>query len=388
MKTGENTMKTKRNKSRGKWGQHLLMVFMMAIGGVCGIYIAKYMDNITESNKSIGEIYFSLALLFVGVYVAALLQIIIHEAGHLLFGRMTGYQFSSFRIGSFLWIKENGAYRLRRLTLAGTGGQCLMAPPEMINGRFPYVLYNMGGSINNFLSVVLFAGAAFLAKDIPIVTTFFMILAVIGVVVGLMNGIPMRLKEVNNDGYNAITLGKDTAALRAFWIQLKCSELSIKGVRIKDMPEEWFEMPSMEAMKNSMIAFLGVFACSRMMEQREFEKAEQTMRELLQGDTGLVGLHRSLMNTELIYCELVGENRSETLADLLSKQQKKFMKAMKNFPSVQRTEYAYALIAEKDTLKAQKIKIAFEKTAKTYPHTGDIANEWELMEYAERCQNV
>ena len=56
---------------------------------------------------------------------------------------------------------------------------------------------------------------------------------------------------------------------------------------------------------------------------------------------------------------------------------------MKTFPSVLRTEYAYALLGEKDIDKAQKIKDQFEKCAKTYPYPSDIDSERELMEIAE-----
>ena len=60
---------------------------------------------------------------------------------------------------------------------------------------------------------------------------------------------------------------------------------------------------------------------------------------------------------------------------MLDKEQKKFMKSMKNFPSVLRTEYVYALLCEKDTVKADKVKNQFEKCAKTYPYQNDVQSE-------------
>ena len=68
---------------------------------------------------------------------------------------------------------------------------------------------------------------------------------------------------------------------------------------------------------------------------------------------------------------------------MLSKEQKRFMKQMKNFPTVIRTEYAFALLCEKDLQKAAKIKARFEKCAKKYPSQIDIQSEGELMEIAE-----
>ena len=68
---------------------------------------------------------------------------------------------------------------------------------------------------------------------------------------------------------------------------------------------------------------------------------------------------------------------------MMSKAQNRFMKAMKSFPSVIRTEYALALLFEKDTQKAEAIKNTFEKVAKTYPYSQDIESERELMRIAE-----
>jgi len=316
-------MRTTKVKNKLEWRQYLPVLFMMLIGAACGYYIVEYIDGLAEAEKSNSEIVLSAAGLFVGMYLAIFVQIILHEAGHLLFGRMTGYRFSSFRIGSFMWIKDGGTIRYCRLKLAGTGGQCLMAPPESQDGKIPYILYNMGGSITNSLSAALFVGIALLTKNITVVSALFIMLAVVGAVFTLMNGVPMRLGTINNDGYNAVSLGKDLEALRSFWIQLKSNELGAKGIRIKDMPEEWLEMPSPESMKNSMVAVLSVFVCNRMMDKMEFEKASKTIRELLQMDTGIVGLHRNLITADLIYCELVGENRREKLTEMLDKKQKK-----------------------------------------------------------------
>lgn len=375
------------NKKTSKTMSFLPVLFFMLIGAVCGIFIINYIKLMETIDKSKGEIILSIVLLFLGMYVAIFLQIIIHEAGHLFFGLMTGYRFSSFRVGSFMWIKDGVKIKFCRLLLAGTGGQCLLIPPEMKDGRYPYVLYNLGGSIVNFLSTLLFAGIAILLKNISIISLLLMMLAVIGAAFALMNGIPMRLGTVDNDGYNAFSLGNSREALRSFWIQMKVHELIISGIRLKDMPEEWFELPSEEAMKNSMTAVMGVFACNRLMDQMRFEEADLIIEKLLHMDTDIVGLHRNLLVVDRIYCELVGENRQDILYNMLNKQQKKFMKLMKSFPSVLRTEYVYTLLAEKADTKAAQIKTNFDKIAKKYPYPNEIEAERELMAYAEGLYN-
>ena len=94
------------------------------------------------------------------------------------------------------------------------------------------------------------------------------------------------------------------------------------------------------------------------------------------------------MVVDRIYCELIRENRRDVLEDMLDRQQKKFMKSMKNFPSVMRTDYAYALLAEQDMTKAGTIKGRFDKKARTYPHPSEIVGERQLMIYAEQRAEI
>ena len=60
------------------------------------------------------------------------------------------------------------------------------------------------------------------------------------------------------------------------------------------------------------------------------------------------------------------------------------MKQMKTFPSVIRTEYAYALLCERNKEKAQKHLAYFEKTEKNYPYPQDMQSERELMQIADK----
>lgn len=134
------------------------------------------MDFIFSKELSFKTQIANFIFVIVGIYIVFLLQIIIHEAGHLVFGLLTGYRYSSFRIGSFMWVEENGKIRFKRLSLAGTGGQCLMSPPDMIDGKIPFVLYNLGGSFLNIITGVVF-GAAYLFCNINWYLSAFFLMA-------------------------------------------------------------------------------------------------------------------------------------------------------------------------------------------------------------------
>lgn len=354
----------------------------IVLGGVCGWLIVTYMDTADRTQTSIWQDLLDFAVLIVGMYCAFFVQTIIHEAGHLVFGLLTGYRFSSFRLGSFMWLKEDGKLRLRRLSLAGTGGQCLMVPPEMVDGKVPVVLYNLGGSLMNIGASLLFMAAYFLLGRGSTVGMLALIAAVIGIAFALMNGIPVRMGIIDNDGYNALALHKNTDAMRAFWVQLKTNEQITKGVRLKDMPEEWFAMPDDEAMKNSIVAVMGVFACNRLMDEKKLAQADEQLQRLLSMESGIVGIHRNLMVCDRIYCALVEKKDAETADQLMTPELQRFMRSMKNFPAVLRTQYTYALLCQQDAQAAEKYLDRFEKIGKHYPYPGDIVSEGELISLA------
>ena len=372
-----------KKKKKIVWQQYIGMAFMMLIGAICGFIMVWYIDNSSADTPLYQEIL-SLAGLFLGMYVALFFHMIVHEAGHLVFGLMTGYKFCSFRIASFMWLKENGKLKMKRLTLAGTGGQCLMTPPDMKDGKIPLVLYNLGGSFINIIIGALFLVGYLIFSDIPFLSPILLIFSAVGFMIAMMNGIPMRMGTVDNDGYNAFALSKNKEAVEAFWVQLKVAEQSSKGVRLKDMPAEWFAVPTDEAMKNSMVATRCVFTCNRLMDEEKFEEADALMAHLLEIESGIVGLHHDLLMCDRIYVELIGQNRTEVIASMMTKEQKKFMKAMKRFPSVLRTQYAFAVLEEKNVLKAETIKGDFDKAAKSYPYPHEIESERELMRIVDQ----
>ena len=380
-------MSQKETKKK-KIGQILIPVCFVLIGAVCGILFMKYLDRPETAGTSGGGKILTILVALVSMCAVLILQIIIHEAGHLVFGLLTGYRFISFRVYSFMWMKDNDRIRFKRMSIAGTGGQCLMAPPDLKDGKMPVQLYNYGGAIMNLIASAISGGLSLLCPAGSLFRPFLLMMLVTGIAYALLNGLPLRMSLANNDGRNAWDLARSPEAVRAFWTTMKMNELSARGVCLRDMPEEWFAVPDEEGMKNGITSSLGAVACSRLMEQGRFEEADALMERLLSQNNGIPGVLRKMLVCDRIYVELIRENRPEALEALRTKDQLKFMKSMKKYPSVLRTEYAYALLAEKDPEKAQTVMEAFEKAARTYPNPNDITIERELMETAREAAAV
>ena len=373
-------VKQKKKEKKNK-GQIIFMVLMIGAGVVLGV-ASGVRSSITGANET--EFWMGEVSLILSICLAMILQIIIHEAGHLVFGLLSGYKFCSFRIGNVMLLKEDDKWVLRNYSLAGTGGQCLMSPPDFVDGKIPVVLYNFGGCIMNVIASILFVAVAVHAGSNELVFTFSISMILIGITFALTNGIPLQVGMINNDGMNAISLGKNPAALRAFWTQLRVNEELTRGKRLKEMSPSYFAIPAESEMGDTMVATIAVFHANWLMDQVRLKEAEPYIKALLAKKTGISGLHRSILISERIYLELVVNKNVDEAIRLHDKAHEKFVKAMKTMPSIIRTEYAYALLAEKDEEKAKKILDQFEKNAKTYPYPREIEGERELI---ARVQN-
>lgn len=367
----------KKNKNKGKLKRLIPTMGFMLLGGICGMLMVLYGGLFDYESSEIS--LSSFAVMFVAMYIAMYIQIAVHEAGHLIFGLASGYEFCSYRLGKLMWVKQNGKLSFKRYSLSGTGGQCLMSPPEIKDGKMPVVLYNLGGSIMNLFAAAVSVILFLLLRDAPVVSTIFLMSTVIGVFFAALNGIPMRLGTIDNDGYNALSIRKNKNSMRSFYIQLKLvTELS-EGKRLKDMPEEWFPVPSDEEMKNSMSATVGVLCCNRLMDTQSFTEAQGLMEHFLSIDSGIVGVQKNLLLCDILYCELMGENRKEKIDELLTKDMKKILKARINNPAALRTQYAYSLICQNNEKAAAKIKKRFDKIIASYPYSGEAESERELL---------
>jgi len=232
-----------------------------------------------------------------------------------------------------------------------------------------------------FISVI----GAFLCPAGSFWRAMLLLSAIVGAVYALLNGLPIK-GEIANDGRNALDLNKNPEALNAFRTQLVLNRLNAEGVRLKDMPEEYFVWPSEKSRSNGLIAAIAVLCANRLLDEHRFDECAARLDEMLSGDMDkLPGMYRKLLQVDRIYLHLL-DGETETAAALMDKEQKQFMKAMKGQLPIHRTDHAYALLAEKDTAKAEKHLKAFDKVAKHYPHPQEVEGERELISLVQEVQ--
>ncbi len=380
----EKISKGKRREKKAKLQKAALSVFaflFMMLCGFAGGYLIGHLNREVFHNSGVSAMLFNTAALLCVMGLGWLLHMYLHEVGHLLFGLATGYRFQSIRFGSLMIVGGEGGLKIRKYTLAGTGGQCLMFPPkEDAQGNYPTGLYNWGGCLMNLIvSVVCFAGWLWSGRE-SILAVCLLLEGLLGVGSALMNGIP--LSSLANDGYNASILRKSREARTAFRLQLLISDEMLQGKRLSNLPEEWFAPRETYKMDNALTTSAAVLYFSRLLEMRQFEEARQMGQYILDEAEELADVHEIMIKAELLFMEILYCEDAAKVKQAYERDKKKLM-VLKSMPSMQRIFFAYYLCIERDEKKAGQAKDQFEKLAKHYPNPAELMDERELMKLAE-----
>ena len=165
---------------------------------ILGAYSADSADKLVADDNTGLELMLMGGFIFLAVFFM-LIHIIIHEGGHLVMGLATGWKYLSFRIGSIALVKRDGKLQWKKTTVVGTGGQCLMIPPECEPTECPFFLYLLGGGLFNIITGGIAFGIGLLTGGVAqIILNIF---AIMGIGTGLANLFPAKVGGTMNDGY-------------------------------------------------------------------------------------------------------------------------------------------------------------------------------------------
>ena len=349
---------------------HIIGFIVGCIGGYCVAFVLP----------SVGLL--PLLAGFVSLMAGFLLHVFIHEAGHFVMGKISGYEFVSIRFFNWIFIRKDGKLTRKKYNIPGTGGQCLMSPPEPVNGKFPYVLYLLGGSLMNFIFCALFFALYFIFASLSLSGAWiFIVFVIVGGFTGLLNILPIHL-GVPTDGLTVLTLGKNEVERNALWLILHVNALITKGVRHRDIPAERFSFldnVNLSDNKNVAVMSAEINRFEWLVDRHDFKEAKAHAEHLLHTAPKMIDIHKNELLCELLFLELIGECRKEEIACLYTPAIKKFIKATSSYPSKQRLMYAYAKIFLNDEAEAMKTLEKFNKNCLSYPFDGEIARDREMI---------
>ena len=349
--------------------------FLIGVVGALAILSLPPLFGLSEGTLSL-----IVGFAFAGI--CFILHVFIHEFGHLIGGKMSGYEFVSIRFFNIAFIKKDGKLLVKKYNVAGTGGQCLMSPPEMKNGTYPFVLYLLSGSLLNFLASAISLAIFFIFLP---QSSAFAIFAVVGILAGILNIVPMNL-GIPNDGLMTLTLRKNESARYSLWLLSDIVAQFAKGMRPRDIPENKFDFLDnlSEKDKNNALVFnIEYYRFGWLIHRREFEKAKALAEHLLKAEN-ILEIFKNEFTCELLFLELIGECRKEEIERLYTKDIKNYIKATSSYVSRQRLLYAYAKLFLQDDAQATKALEKFNKVSLSYPYDGEIEGNRELIEMVDK----
>lgn len=338
----------RKKSSRGMLAFLLVCAIFGGIIGFLGVYVVEeglLWFEITPPfplKKSLEFVY--LILVIVGFYLMMMIHVIAHEAGHLVFGLLTGYEFLSFRVGSFTIVKKDGKLIRKKIKTPGLAGQCLMSPPEWKDDeKYPYVWYNLGGGVMNLILCLLAVPLFFV--NVPFWAWVGGFSIFVGVIFAVTNMAPMTV-GVPNDGKNCLLCTKSVENQRAIYLQLKLNAMLSDGMEVSELPEDLFVIGPNEEL-NPLTFFVQLLEYYKYTELGDEEKAEAILAALEQNGEKLPAAFVNTQDLERLYRMVLGKSSLVELAVYNKILQPVFLK-VKDI-SILRVKYAYlALLNEEE----------------------------------------
>ncbi len=363
------------------------LIIGMSIGLlIAGIGIALFTDmsftgyltklKSTEFNDGIIAMAFGI----VSFMISLMLLITIHEAGHLVCGLISGYRFVSFRIMNLTFIRTEGKIRLKQFSVAGTGGQCLLSPPDMPLEQIPVILYNAGGVLAN-ITVLAVTIPMLWFTDSPLALEFAVIFILTDIVLILMNGIPLQANGIGNDAYNILLLRKNMESKRGMVFELRSNALIQEGIRPKDMPAEWFEIPEHPDYANALEVSLPLMKASRLIDMKSWDEAHSVLDILYSHRNCIMPLFVKEIACELVFTSLL-TGHIDQAQELLDSNLEKYIQAYRKVMSAkERTQCAISLYINHDYPKALSIYNDLVEKQNRYLLQGEVKSDIDLMHY-------
>lgn len=351
----------KQQRKKYPLSAHLIAIALgLAAGAVIGFALGPVLDAL-GAGGSFGGTLIGLGAALVALVALYFVTIVVHEAGHLVFGLATGWRFVSFRVGSRILVRQSGRFALRRYTVAGTGGQCLLEPPS---DDPPLFLYNLGGPLVNLLQGLLLLVPCGGIPRFVCVTA-----GALGLLTGAFNLLPFR--RLPTDGGNLLRLKKDARTRRSFVRMTRVNAYLTRGGALRDAPADWFPEGLPADDEDAFVLTDFIAAADRLFSRGEYEAALGRYAHILERCKNLYPMHQNELRCYVLMLEYALHGDTERAKALDTKELGRYEAATAVYPARAALATVRARAKGEDDAKALA---AFDKTAARSPHPGDAAD--------------
>lgn len=215
-----------------------LIIFVFVLSIMILLYVGLFLYCRSYEAKTLLIVLFQLLgfILVLPIFVA------VHEAGHMVFGLISGYSLLTYKVGPFEWYRNDDKIRFRINSLSSMVlGQCLMIPPKPKKKVKPkFFMYNAGGLIFSYIMDVILVVLFFLIGNIYFKYT---LLPMISISAFLTLNNSIYQKGGINDVCNHVVVKKNPKYINSIMFQLEVIANVTNGKRYgaKALYEPYFE---------------------------------------------------------------------------------------------------------------------------------------------------
>lgn len=211
-------------------------------------------------------------ILSAGLFLSIYVHIFLHEAGHFLFGKLSGYRLVSFQVRRYKYSQADHSLHHMQTASPVLAGQCLMAPPKGDYAELPYRSYLLGGVMANALTGASLYGSAFMME--LRLGFLFVLISLVPVWMALANLLP----KAQNDGALLREASRSLHARKLMFRQLEMAKLIEEKVPFADLPDAYFaSLKDPQYQKSFLVDYFYMVAYVRALGDLDFEEADSLL---------------------------------------------------------------------------------------------------------------
>ncbi|MDR0198214.1 MAG: hypothetical protein LBI08_00520, partial [Methanomassiliicoccaceae archaeon] len=257
--------------------------------------------------------------------VCSLLHILVHELGHVIFGKLSGYEFKGMSVLGLWTLRTDDGKKRMFFPIAGIGGATVMYPKDGYRDDTPYTMFLMGGALMNILLTMVFA-AVHVLNISPLVNFFAFIGATIGVVMILVTLIPMTAGLGANDMCVLRLFRRDDASKHCAYFLQKRTFALLSGANPANYADS---VPADLPIGNRLADAVRLAVVETDIANRRYDAAETQLLDLLKclEDGTMIS---NIAKLYLIFIRTVGGADREAVDAVYDDKMKKFVRAFGN----------------------------------------------------------
>lgn len=360
----ENKKKNTNTLSKRSWV--ILIVVSATIGIVIGLYAPNLFDHIR---------LFELPLLLLAFLLSLPLHVVLHEAGHLVGGLLSGYEFIMFRLFNTVWIKTDQGISRRHQQVQGLLGQALMMPPEDVANP-PFLLYHSSGFLVNLLTGILLI---LLGNALSNSTVSLMLYAsaATAFLLFLMNAIPKQ----PNDGYNIVAQIKRPETTTELTTILRLYGEMVRGTSFTEL-QKYSHLDKNDSIENPNNVTLLTAQAAAYQEQYDFERALEIYARIWEQRDDLLEPHKPDVYLNYLFNLLLTNPHHEDIELVKESAVLKYYSESKA-ADVLKTRAAEAIYVDGDFALAKELLAEGKPMIAQAPTVAEENLEYQLYEYLE-----